>query len=360
MFFKEILTAMALVASGLTAHQDAAMDLQVAAPEISAQVSEVRNPISVNVRGPQDSRRVSGDFKNVSLQEVLDWLQGEDVSFVVGDDVKSERRVSLHISNQPLNSTIDAVLEGFGLHAERRGDVIVVKPGAGSPFNFHMFNTIPKAPSAPGAPQIRIEEFTNSMKDLGDLPKIMELHELGGKEFDGEKFARDFEKQFDEKKFAEQFGQSFDAEKFAKQFRMNFDEKKFAKGFDAEKFARDLSKSFDEKAFAEQFKNLKNLKDLEKNEIRVEIDAQKAEARAKQAEKLSKDIALKIGKGTWVDTEQLLKSLTPAQKSLQAKRGYLTPSDLTASQRALLHGMDSGKFTINISTNSGKLVLKNK
>jgi hypothetical protein len=245
----------------------------------------------------------------------------------------------------------------------------VVKPGAGSPFRIHTFKSDSKSPSIPGAPQIRIEELTKSMKDLGELPKIIELQRLSGKEFDGEKFARDFEMRFDEKKLSEQFAKSFDADKFAEQFRKNFDEKKFAEGFDAEKFAREFSKNFDEKAFAEHFKNLKSLKnlkdlkdlkDLEKNELRVEIDARNAEARSKEAAKLSIDIASAIGKGNWINTDKLVRSLTTAQKALQAKRGYLVPSDLTPTQRKLLNGMDKGHFSINVSSKAGKLILKNK
>ena len=342
MFFKEILTVMAMIASGLTAHQDAAMDLQVAAPEIGgpamAQVSDARNPISVVVRGPEDARRVSGDFKNVGLQEIMNWLQGEDVSFVVGDDVKSDRRVTLHIANQPLNSTIDAVLEALGLHAERRGDVIVVKSGAGFPFGFHSMTPMPKVPPMKAMPQIKIEEFTKSLKGLDEIPQMMELHGLGTKEFDGEKFAQEFKKHFDEKKFAEQFQKEFDAQKFAEQFQ----------------------KIFDEKAFEKQFKTFNDPRFIEKIQRQGELDARQAELRGRLAEKLARDIKVRVGKQDWLDTDQLIKSLTAAQKSIQAKRGYLTPSDLTTSQRALLHGMDKGHFSINITTNSGKLILKNK
>jgi hypothetical protein len=61
------------------------------------------------------------------------------------------------------------------------------------------------------------------------------------------------------------------------------------------------------------------------------------------------------------DVSKLLDSLTPAQQAQAKKQGYLTPADLSASQKAMLGGLSKdGYFTITISKDGKKLTIKNK
>ncbi len=57
--------------------------------------------------------------------------------------------------------------------------------------------------------------------------------------------------------------------------------------------------------------------------------------------------------------EKLMKSLTPAQKQLMDKRGYLVPTDLTPSQIELIGELPMGKdWSISFSLNGQKLSIK--
>lgn len=61
------------------------------------------------------------------------------------------------------------------------------------------------------------------------------------------------------------------------------------------------------------------------------------------------------------NVDRLLKSITPAQRELQARRGYLRPSDLTPAQRELLGSVSkSGDWTIQYNVNGQKLTIRNK
>lgn len=58
---------------------------------------------------------------------------------------------------------------------------------------------------------------------------------------------------------------------------------------------------------------------------------------------------------------ELLDSLTPAQKEKQAKQGHLTLADLTPRQREMLGDVPAeGNWTFSYSIEGKKLTVKNK
>jgi hypothetical protein len=76
----------------------------------------------------QMQRRISGQFNNAGLSEVLKWLGGQGVSFVVDSaTISGERKLTMNIVNQPLGDVIDAIAGAFDGKWERHGEVYTLK-----------------------------------------------------------------------------------------------------------------------------------------------------------------------------------------------------------------------------------------
>jgi hypothetical protein len=312
------------------------MDLQAATPDLSDSASVEVTPASITatVRGPQADQRVSGNFKSIGLAEFTTWLEGQGVSFVIGDDVKTTRRVTLNIKDQPLDQTVDAVLDALGLRADRRGDVFVVKPGNNSTFTFG------RALAAPHAPSLPAEVF--ELRGLKGLPDGIRIEELQKRAGEHDRQANELIKGLDSIKIE---ARALDAEKFGEDLAKQLKDGKAFNGKDGEKFAKEMAKMA--KELAETFRSKKFT-----DQLRGNLDSMIELKRLRADELGSAPVES-------VNLEKLVKSLTPAQKALQKKRGFLTPDDLTATQRKWIPTARGGKFQISVSTNSGTLTLKN-
>lgn len=63
-------------------------------------------------------------------------------------------------------------------------------------------------------------------------------------------------------------------------------------------------------------------------------------------------------RGTGIDVQRLLRSLTPDQRDTQRKRGFVPYEDLTREQRTLLGERPDGRFEFKFKTNRDEIVIR--
>ena len=78
------------------------------------------------------SKNVSGELKNAPIAEVVSWLSGQGLSFVIKDgDV--DGLLTMSIKDQPLDQAAEAIADALGGHWVRHGNVFTWHKGAESP-----------------------------------------------------------------------------------------------------------------------------------------------------------------------------------------------------------------------------------
>ena len=124
----------------------------------SAQVvgpaSAQKDPVIENATGAYEgvqvqdelSRRVTKQFQNATLSDVLAWLSLEGLSFVAETtEFGDTMRLTLNFANQPLKDVLNAISQVVGAKWEQRGSIFVLKPERRVAF----------APSAPAVPILK-------------------------------------------------------------------------------------------------------------------------------------------------------------------------------------------------------------
>jgi hypothetical protein len=75
--------------------------------------------------------KVSAKFRNAKVNDVLDWLEHQGISFVMGENmVRPDQTVTLNIVDQPAGDVADAIAAALGGHWDRRGNIRVFQPGS--------------------------------------------------------------------------------------------------------------------------------------------------------------------------------------------------------------------------------------
>lgn len=153
------------------------------------------------------SKKVTKSFTNAKLDDVLDWLKSQGVSFVVRPGtLAKDARVTINIVDQPLQDAVDAIADAFDAVWAREGQVFVLKSG-GTQWRGdfvmpkigdwqHDMKNLPKMLAEIPMPDFKGEHFKFEMGDLGkklgdmklpmlDSPEwhknLAELHELSEK-----------------------------------------------------------------------------------------------------------------------------------------------------------------------------------
>lgn len=350
-------------------------------PSVTVRAEPIR---TVTVAGGPANiqERVSASFNQASVREVLDWLSKNGVSFVAADgDFAKDATVTLNVRNQPASDIADAIAQALGGHWQRRGEIMVFRKG-GHDFMF----------SGPGAMTMpRVQGFP-----LSEGGQMFRFEGPDGKKTMGIEMQRSMEKLHEALP------------------KMNW------QGPEGEKMRIELKRSMDQlhkelpKIRIESMKALKDHKLSEGEQKRIHIEIEKAMGEAhKGMEKAHKEMErarkehpeafdgehrvfmaphggdgkdlfeLHVEKGgltkvgplghgkirgesmmlrpaTDGGIEKLVMALSPAQRELHRRQGYLKASDLTPNQLKML-GMKTGKgnWTIKFVKDNDEIVIKN-
>lgn len=349
-------------------------------------------PLALNPVTVDQNKNVTVDFVNAPASEVLAWLKKAGVNFVIDtEDVPQDKRLTVHIKNQPMDKAIEAIADALGLGWTKKGNIYTLKQGGFG--NWTTFSPDSKAFKVLGDKDGQTWKFS---------PEDSKKWEEFGKEM-GEKF-KDFDWkqgdgrvfQWDGEKMKEWEGKLKDMPKF--EFKelpegtFKMDEKQW------EKFSKDWE-SFGEK-FGEQFKDMpewkglddkqleelhEKLKDMPKLQLdnkqmkelheklksmpKIQLDGkQMKELREKMKDmpKIDGELMKKLKdlpdiKVPMSDLGKLIESLTPAQLEKNKSKGYLTPEDLTPEQRKMLGDWSrDADFNIVVTREGKTITLKGK
>lgn len=297
--------ATAIAATGGYALQGA-LDVPASAPAHGKLSLASAGDSPLNAQDPL-SKKVSVRIDG-TVADVAKWLTDQGISFVITEQNLSQKRVMVNVVDQPLRVALDALSEALGGTWQKKGDVYVFR-GRDTDDSFRYERYDPKAaPDAKGKievfPRIDGRTFEFRMPDL----KWDDLQDTTGRKL---------------------------SEAERKQM-----EQALKKAEEAMKKAHESMR----KALEEARKSGKTRVFLGEPEVfkaKPFTDAEKAKIKDFSASGMGR----------------LLKSLSPAQKELHKKQGYLTPKDLTAEQRKMLPAMQ-GDWNITVIVDGEKLSLR--
>lgn len=351
-------------------------------------------PLAKVLENPVQDRRVTVRI-NGTLEDVIKWLGDNGVSFVLENKDLSSRKLTINLVNQPIEDAIAAIADALDVSYTKKGDIyafgsskMLFAPAApGMPANprgiaprvwtgkdsddiiIDVQKAIEEAHKAKGsknniAPKVftfehgkalspqEMKQFELHMKSLGDHIKVLtpNLREL-------EKMAPMTDKE--RKAFEESMKSLHESLKVMPKSiegaKMSEKERK--------EFELEMKKLHDEmkalpgeiKMFKLDGKELKGMSDAERKAFEKSMKDLKIEL--KDVHGLAKvpgaPVALKSA-----NMKELMKSLTPDQKSKHERQGYLKLSDLSGAQKKML-GNPSGNFTISVNMDGQKLTIKN-
>ncbi len=362
-------------------------------------------------------QRVSVDL-NGTFEDVVKWLRSTGVSFVIADSEISKRKISIKMENQPLKDAMEAIAEAMGGRWVKKGEVytfsqgspFLFAPGAPAreiaPREFARVEGFAIPPQALSGEKMTPEQRAKFEKEMKNFAKGVEGFEIPPMVFSGEKMTQEqrakFEKEvkgfkLDGKAFKELLelkdveGKLLDLKRGDVKVWINGKEatpeqiKKLESKGNLHFFGGDM-KGLDEKTvkqIEEAMKisekqldlHFKGMTEKQKAEMKKKFTfsddldlldkAKQTEVRAKMldAEKhlnLAKPMLDKVKtmKFENADIKSLMKSLTPAQRELHKKQGFLKSTDLNAEQRKMLPVGGSGDWSFHFSIDGDSLTIK--
>lgn len=387
----------AIVGTGIVVAQDPSFEYPPVQPILtSGKIEETQ---------AQD-KKITVRFKQASVDEVLDWLSNQGVSFVTAG-VPKDAKISLSVTDMPLSEVIAAVGNALGGSFIKSGNTYVFHRGARS-FVFdapvatlreipkidmkaiqeleRMPEVVPFKSFNSQDPQVQKElqqlrekmqkdfgpnsDFMKKLQqEMGDAKKWeslhkdqAKLHEEMRKRFgDGSAFQRDMKVwgEQDAKKW-EEFGKQMKAwgDKHGKEMELKFGpDSNFAKEMKAFKLEngkmRELSEKEREQMMRELEVKMKSLKDFKMPAMPAMPPMPKMEGKAFAVPAIP---STNFHSGNILD---VAKGLSPAQRELNKKQGFLYWSDLTKEQQAKIGARDwTGNWSITINRDGESFTLK--
>ena len=292
--------------------QEPAYDFQVAIPQFT-QVADTTSLTAGHGYYPFDSVAVSGvsdkkvsvQFNNAKIADVMKWLGKQGVDFVFTTKEFNNQSISLNAVNRPLDEVVDSIGIALGGSWKRHGGTRIFTKDVFSQQFFGSSNDAARVFGVPG------QSFQFNDKVMGQM--------------------------LDEKKM-KQWAEKLQKEAESMQFNSKINK------LDAEKMAKELQEG--------------PLKDLMKNlgEMRAQdgfTQENKSRFRSMPSFGLEKPLTLDTSK-----MSEFAKSLTKEQKALMKSQGFLQPKDLTDAQKKLIQLPSSGSFQIRFKTDDFDLVIK--
>lgn len=71
---------------------------------------------------------------NGSFADVVNWMKGQGINFVIADESAAKTRIALNFQNRPLREVINAIAKAMGGSWEKDGDTFVFQPQGRNPF----------------------------------------------------------------------------------------------------------------------------------------------------------------------------------------------------------------------------------
>ncbi len=308
---------------------------------------------------------ISVHFTNATAADVLKWLAKQNVNFVTNVDKMPKSKITVNLTHVPLHEALETVAESLGGSWQVNGSTLVFQTGRMS------WSTAPMA--VPG----------------------MRINSLGGDIFmDPKAFSNFDSKQFGELKSLKGLGgDMFVSPKgFAKMDPSQM--KAFEKSMsdlnihlkDMPKMDPSQMKAFEKsmtdmklqmkkmpKIDAQMLEELKSLKGLGADEktFNFKLDHNSKDM-LKSFSKDGKTFSFGSGNSLFgkgftfkkIDGAKFIKSISPAQRELMTKQGYLKFSDLTQEQRNMMFDGSTKSlpenFTFMFSADGEKVTIKNK
>ncbi|MEA2552663.1 MAG: hypothetical protein QOJ65_839 [Fimbriimonadaceae bacterium] len=351
--------AAAAVLTGMTlgaGHQEAAVATVQGAPAPAIEIAA--------------QRRVSVDFSHAPASEVLKWLADNGANFITADsEIPKDAAVTVSIKDAPIDEVVDALADALGGHWERRGSIRVFRKGVG----FRMY----------GGEGIAMPGEMWKAEDMARLKSFTGQHDA---KFwttpDGKKLREELKalpKMGDFKMPEVRVWETApDGMKLREEMKAIPEIREWAQG--------DMEKAMkaQERAWAESEGAMK-ISGKAMDEARKEIEKahkehpemfREGDAREFYFAPGGKDYVFRMdgkapvfGKslrpGTTFmfdsgrDITKLFNSLTPDQREMNRRQGYLRMRDLTPSQRSILGVSGKAKgWTIRVSKDGDDLTIK--
>ena len=337
-----------------------------------AQVAQPAPSVTVVAQAASDQdqeetqARVSVSFNHATVGDVMDWLTKNGLSFVAADsELPKDATITLNVKDEPINEVADAIASALGGHWERRGGMRIFRKGEGM---FRVFNGDGEhfmMPSEPGAktwtmPKMRefkdgdhvfvmpnipdMKEFKMPDIQIPDMKNMPGMDEESRKEMERalEDAHKEMLKSGDEMKISRKAMEEARKaiEKARKEHPEAFEGKTFIWG-DGNKFLTTPNgdgKFFvtpDKKGYFYRLKPGDNRKSFDMKTFRpsMTIDGR--------------------------SFTKFVDSLSPDQRELKRRQGYLRASDLTENQRKMLgiSGRDKG-WSITINKDGEEVTIK--
>lgn len=287
-------------------------------------------PQQLGLSGPAFDKRVSVNFENAHLGEILKYLSSQGFNYVVEQTERARQaRFSISIKDAPLRDVLQAIADVYGGEWSKSGSVLTLvrrsAPFKGdaaiAPGDLDALRTFERM--IPGSPfRGQLEEFAIPKEQI---EKIQEMFRGKGLQMFGfdEKSLDEWTRRLKEKMGGIEFKMHPPSEEEMARIREKLERLK--KGFKAEEGRTKLFLG----------------PEFEKLEIEKLLDSPKFEF------------------ATGLNLEKLIDSLSAEQKALHEKQGHLSVDDLTVEQKKLLGSTPSqGSFTISIVINGKKLTIK--
>ena len=301
----------------------------------------------------EDSQaRVSASFNHAQLSEVMDWLTKNGFNFVAADsELPKDATITLNAKDEPVNEVADAIASALGGHWEHRGSMRIFRKGerfqvfsggftpgenGGRPWNVmpkikafgedgdHVF-VMPKIPD--------MKEFKMPDIQMPDLKNLPGMDEEARKEM--------------EKALAESKAEMLKSGEEMKISRKAMEEARK----EIEKAKREHPEAFNGKTFVWGDNGKVFASPDEKGFFKVD-----------PGEK-GKTFHYRVGRPSMtIDGRSFTKfidSLSPDQRELNRRQGYLKASDLTENQHNMLgiNGREKG-WTITINKDGEEVTIK--
>jgi hypothetical protein len=342
------------------------------------------------------------EFQNATVGEVLQWLTHKGVNFVAAEaEVDRGAKITLNVQNAPLEDVVNSIASALGGHWVRQGEMRVFRKG---------FRFMPGEPGMPG----------NVYAPRMDFMKPGDVQVYGWNKEDQEKFRKQMEQLHKDMSKVQvetlrQFGKGQPGDVRVWQHQMSKeDHEKLMK--EMEQLHKEMPKIRSEALKElERYRGDKNLSDAERariqREVQTEVErAMKEHSKAMEelrkngyrtpdgqpfmwrggdkdtiyyAPRLDKKALEEMkksgnywgpggpsiffdGKGRSMLTlrqnnlKQLINGLSPEQLEKHRRQGYLTPRDLTESQRKLLNVQGNGDWTMIYKVDGKEITIKNK
>lgn len=80
---------------------------------------------------PGMEKKVSANFNQATVGDVLKWVSKQGVSFVVNNDELKSKKITMNLNNVKLHDALNALAEAIGANWQVKGSMLILRPGFG-------------------------------------------------------------------------------------------------------------------------------------------------------------------------------------------------------------------------------------